>query len=251
MHTITLDYDGIITFIDPDFIFICSNFSDVITDLHLKGNSIIGMHWDKTSTTKWRDFVAPHFFSINMKDISVDTISFYPLLDMSEKKRNIAASLKKIIISLQTTILKYPAAFTLVPLFTYLKMEISFDTLSYFRLLAKKLDIKIHLFRNQLNIHNYQDITRVRKNFPIIFRNWLPELIGVIPRTDYNLTKSFIKEKYPKEYENMRPEEISYKNKLFGIHMRTVKNFHRDKSLESQQLLFLKTIYNDQTGFKI
>ena len=38
----------------------------------------------------------------------------------------------------------------------------------------------------------------------------------------------------------MRPEEILFNKKPFALHMRTVKNIHRDANIENQQLDFLK-----------
>ena len=85
----------------------------------------------------------------------------------------------------------------------------------------------------------------LRKTFPRILRNWLPEILGVIPRINNQNTYSFIKKIYPKEYEYMRPEEILYNKKPFALHMRTVKNIHRDANIEDQQITFLKKIHNE------
>lgn len=234
----------VVTFIDPDFLFIDMNFSNTILKLH-NNYPVVGMRWDLSSTSKWTDFVAPHFFSINFANINRDLLSFSPELNVSEKKRKFAMKLKYFIINLQKTILRYPASLLLVPLFTIYKLNISRDTLSYLRDYTKSNNIPVFLFNNQLNIFNYNDLCKVRKTFPRILRNWLPEILGVIPRINNQNTYSFIKKIYPKEYEYMRPEEILYNKKPFALHMRTVKNIHRDANIEDQQINFLKKIHNE------
>ena len=235
--------DKVVTFIDPDFFFINMNFSNIIQNLH-NNYPVVGMQWDLSSTSKWTDFVAPHFFSIDFASINRDLLTFSPQLNVSEKKRKLAMKLKYFIINLQQTILRYPASLLLVPLFTIYKLNISKDTLSFLRDYTKSNNIPIFLFNNQLNIFNYNDLCKVRKTFPRILRNWLPEIIGVIPRVNYQNTYSFIKKIYPEEYEYMRPEEILFNKKPFALHMRTVKNIHRDANIENQQLDFLKKIHN-------
>ena len=63
--------------------------------------------------------------------------------------------------------------------------------------------------------------------FPIYSRYWLPQLIGYLPNNIESRNKSFIKDTHPNEYKFIRPEEISYNNNLFALHMRTIKNFYQ------------------------
>ena len=75
-------------------------------------------------------------------------------------------------------------------------------------------------------------------------RQWLPKLIKYIPSYNSSSEKSFIQKYNPQEYKYLRPEEIEYQEKLFALHMRTVKNYHKIIGKEGTGSIQLDFIIN-------
>ena len=92
----------------------------------------------------------------------------------------------------------------------------------YYVVILKRI-YPVFLFKNNINEFDLNSLDKMKEAFPIYSRYWLPKLIGYVPKETKSRERSFIKHTNPGEYKLMRPEEISYDNKLFALHMRTVK----------------------------
>lgn len=237
----------IVTYIDPDFFFINTNFSEIISKLHDSGYNIVGMEWGHINYNKLKDFVAPHFFSIDFRKLSPDGVIFNPELEITNKKRIKYEYLEHIINQFkQNYLLRKISNLVILPIYAWLRIKSSYDTLSILRNYIKKNNIPIFLFKNNINEFDLNSLDKMKEAFPIYSRYWLPKLIGYVPKETKSREHSFIKHTNPGEYKLMRPEEISYDNKLFALHMRTVKNFYKIIGKDGTgeiQLNFLKNYF--------
>lgn len=213
---------------DPDIVYISKNFFANIINKHLEGYDIVGLEWDKTIPSKWKDFPAPHFISINCNRVNPALVNMRPMLEISQKKRLIGANFKKLIqmnriypLSLLNGFLSF--------FLLYFKKNISADTGYMFRNYSNRFGYRTHLIESVVNYYNYLSLLAIRKNFNVLIRNWLPEALSLFPKV--KIFPSCLIENYFEIYKATRPEEMYFAGEVVAIHFRTVRVRNQQKEV--------------------
>lgn len=213
---------------DPDIVYIKQDFFAGLISKHLEGFDIIGLEWDKTIPSKWKDFPAPHFISINCNKVNPALVNMRPMLELSYGKREKAKVFKKLIQKnrrLPFSLLNGFLNFILL----YFKKNLSADTGYKFRDLAKRCDYRVLLITNVVNYYNYLSLLELRKNFNVLVRNWLPEMANLFPKV--SIYPSCLIEKYFDIYKATRPEEVYFAGQVVALHFRTVRVRNQQKEI--------------------
>lgn len=211
---------NILVMADPDVVYIDNDFFSKLISNHLLGFDIIGLEWDKTIPSKWKDFPAPHFISINCNKINLALVNMRPMLELSYKKREQAKLFKQLIQKNNSFPLSKLNGFLNFVLL-FFKKNLSADTGYKFRDLAKRCGYRILLINSVVNYYNYQQLIDLRKNFHVIIRSWLPELVNLFPKV--SIYQSCLIDKYFDLYKTSRPEEMFFDGKVVALHFRTVR----------------------------
>ena len=224
---------------DPDIIFVKQSFFTDLKKSHDDGAAIIGLEWDLTIPSKWRDFPAPHFISIDPQKINIDLIDFRPYLESSFKKRERNKKFKKVVARVnQTKIRLIPGLMNFLLL--YFKKNLSSDTGYFFREFILRRKYSVKLIGNSVNYYNFRAILNILKNISRVVRK-LPARLGLVPKVSHYT--SCLIDDYFYLYKATRPEEMVFNDEVCAIHFRSVRVANQqNKSALQLNLEFLDKV---------
>lgn len=205
---------------DPDIVFIDQDFVNKIIHLHNMGKDIVGLEWDKTIPSKWRDFPAPHFISIDTDRINTHLINLRPFLEGSFGKRKRHKKLKKIAAHVKRFKIRLLPGILTVGLL-YLKKNLSSDTGYFLRDFVHRRRYSIFLIENSINHFNYLVLHKIlKKGISRIIRK-IPVFLKLVPNVKH-YTSCLIEDNYD-IYKKTRPEEMIINDVVVALHFRSVR----------------------------
>ena len=211
---------------DPDIIFTDRLFFSKLKKKHDNGYAVIGLEWDRTIPSKWRDFPAPHFISIDPAKVNLHLLDFRPYLEASYTRRQQTLTIKKFIAFFKRNNIWFVPGLLMFFLML-LKKNLSMDTGYFFRKLSNRRKLKVFLVENSVNYYNYNVLSNVINKIPRPLRK-IPVMLKLVPDVKYYVS-CLIKD-YFYLYKKTRPEEMILEGEISALHFRSVRVINQQKA---------------------